>query len=281
MIWDMTLPEPRIIEVVEFWRVLTADRRDRSTASLPTTQDGELDDFNHSRYDSDAGNDDPDASDGSITGSDASNGENADDSLEPSELGDYLGLQLAGSLSTFLQIDLTGRNMDARPFEACPTPIALHVCRASRNQVSRRYRPMIDPAADTRSFYFDPRRDFLWLSIDASDEKSERLAELRQHYGQQVDLIENILIEETNWNEEDTLSPDYVKILELFRGLRVVRILIESYRSGDQSPRDPATYPALADELAERDSAVLGVRNWILEYIDQEGTIYRQVSLKV
>ena len=239
--------------------------RERNTASAPTTQGGELDDSDHSQYDSDAGNDDLDASN---TGSDASNGENADDSLEPAELGDYLGLQLAGSLSTFLQIDLTSRNIDARPFEACPAPIALQVCRASRNQVSQRYHPMINPTADTRSFYFDPRRDFLWLSIDANDKKSEKLAELRQHYSQQVDLIENILIKETNWEEGDTLSPDYVKILELFKGLRVVRILMESYQFGGQTPTDPATYPALADELAERDSAVLGVRNWILEYID-------------
>ena len=65
---------------------------------------------------------------GSITGSDASNGENADDSLELLELGDYLGLQFAGTLST-LRIGRPGRNMDARPFEACPAPIALQICR--------------------------------------------------------------------------------------------------------------------------------------------------------
>jgi hypothetical protein len=55
---------------------------------------------------------------------------------------------------------------------------------------------------------------------------------------------------------------------------------MESYHFGGQSPIDPATYPTLADELAEHDCAVLGVRNWMLEYIDREGTIYRQVSLR-
>ena len=55
---------------------------------------------------------------------------------------------------------------------------------------------------------------------------------------------------------------------------------MKSYQFGDQTPTDPETYVALADELAERDSAVLGAREWTLEYINQDGMIYRQVSLR-
>lgn len=269
MVWEMTYPDPRVIEIVERWPDFPYCR----SAVNPNNpgddmEPGSLDDT-----------DDTDNTDNTGATDDTNDTSDTSDTDMEEETQEYMGLQLAGSLSTFMEINHSPRGTWTEPYEASPLPVALHVCRATRTQALRRYIPMIDPITDRFSFYIDPRRDVLWLSLDITDEGAETVAQPRQQYGQQIDRIENVLVEEQNWDDRGGPAEYCTNFLDSFRGLKVVSILLESYGYADMSPTDPATFPGLAHSLADRDKALLGRRNWTMEYIDRDDNIYEQVFL--
>jgi len=50
---------------------------------------------------------------------------------------------------------------------------------------------------DFCAFYFNPQSDILWLNTDVTDHP-EDLDELQDHYGEQLDRIEGVLVEESD-----------------------------------------------------------------------------------
>lgn len=258
-IWEETWPEPRVIEVREFWPSLTAGEPEAQEES------DALEGANNPEERRNTGN--PDDSDS--------------ESLGTSIPGDYIGLQLAGSLSSFMDINIGSRNTWDRPFEDCPGPSSLQICHESRAHTLRHFACMIDSKVDSHSFYFNPRCDVLWLCTDITDEGAEKVAELRQHYGRQLGLIQNVLVEELNWEERGGPTSYCSNFLNIYEGIRLVQILLEGYEFGDQTPLEPAKYPDQAKELKERDAAILGNRqfDWTIEYIDRGGRVYCQLKL--
>lgn len=74
-------------------------------------------------------------------------------------------------------------------------------------------------------FYFDPRRDVLWLSLDFTDEP-EHLRDLQRFYGEQLRTIQTLLVEEEEWAE--TTPAQYTsQFLGPFCGLETVLVLLE------------------------------------------------------
>lgn len=206
----------------------------------------------------------------SDSGSDSEAEEDLSGSHDPAEF-DYL--RLSGGLSHWLREDFSSRDETVNPLERCADPVALHVCAESRVHTLHRYTRMHHPQIETSAFYIDPRSDFLWLGHDF---ESEHVDELRRYYGPQVDTIERVIVEELGlWADSDV--DDAIDILDLFGGLRFVRVILENYQfSGDdEAPPTAADYLQIANTLLGRDEPMLQGKNWRVEYTDREGNVYR------
>lgn len=70
---------------------------------------------------------------------------------------------------------------------------------------------------------------------------------------------------------------DAIDILDLFGGLRFIRVILENYQfSGDdEAPPTAADYLQIANTLLGRDEPMLQGKNWRVEYTDREGNVYR------
>ncbi|KAH6725077.1 hypothetical protein BKA61DRAFT_688507 [Leptodontidium sp. MPI-SDFR-AT-0119] len=83
------------------------------------------------------------------------------------------------------------------------------------------------------SFYFNPRHDVLWFSFDFTDE-SDYLRDLLRCYGEQLNDIESVLIEEAEW-EGLTPARYKSKYLSRLRGLKSITVL---FRDDDDDDDD-------------------------------------------
>lgn len=67
------------------------------------------------------------------------------------------------------------------------------------------------------AFYLRPERDILWVGHETED---EALEELSSYYGPQLSAIQNVLFEQSEWDDLD----DSLKKLEHFHGIRVIYV---------------------------------------------------------
>ncbi|KAH8652929.1 hypothetical protein BGZ61DRAFT_214353 [Ilyonectria robusta] len=153
-------------------------------------------------------------------------------------------------LSTFLQQDVADLSEEqGAPLEADQNSLSIH------NE--------LDKMALHRYL------DILWLHFDATMETAR---ELRQYYGRQLDHFKNVIIDETGiWSHLDQA----LEIMEPFRNIQIVHVWLESNRYSEESPpRTREEYLERARELQRRDWPALIGRNWIVNYIDDDGHIY-------
>lgn len=102
---------------------------------------------------------------------------------------------------------------DISPLEPCPPPLALWICRESREHTLKHYMFIRHPGLSAGSFYFSPARDILWLSWDVSDPMY--LAELQEDYGRSLDRFKTLVIEDDEWEDgqPDIHLPGFFSIL--------------------------------------------------------------------
>jgi hypothetical protein len=74
-----------------------------------------------------------------------------------SDAGDYIGLQLGGLFSSFMEINFGCRTTWDEPLEDCPPPSALQICHESRAHTLKHFIYMKDSRMNLGSFYFNPR----------------------------------------------------------------------------------------------------------------------------
>lgn len=141
---------------------------------------------------------------------------------------------------------------DEKPLEPCRNPIALYISYESRAHTLRHF-IRLEHQALGHSFYIDPRVDILWLSEDASDDPS-KLSSLHDSYGDQLNTISSISIEEADWDEREYLL-DFFDILEGL--LRVHIIDVNDHR--DESDWMQMQY---------KDLSKASGKQWEIEYKD-------------
>ncbi|KIM99846.1 hypothetical protein OIDMADRAFT_55744 [Oidiodendron maius Zn] len=109
-------------------------------------------------------------------------------------------LRLAGSFLTLLKTDFgANRTLDnVRPVEHCPPPVALLVCQESRRYTLSQYCLMQHAKSAAYSFFLNPSRDTLWFCRELTGQP-ECQRDLRLSYGEQLDKITTVLVEEAEW----------------------------------------------------------------------------------
>jgi hypothetical protein len=134
-------------------------------------------------------------------------------------------LRLAGPVSVLLSEDFGIRAVEEEPRMRCRPPVSLHVCRESRMHTLSQYRQLEHSVTTQGSFYFNPYRDVLWLSQDFTD-RPEYFGDLERCYGEQLNAIETLLVEESEWNIH---TPALYTSWHLgnFGGLKVILLLFE------------------------------------------------------
>ena len=95
-----------------------------------------------------------------------------------------------------------------------------------------------------------PQKVFLWLSTDITDDHVA-VKDLHNHCGEQIAPIERVVIEQSEWDGPG----GYALVSDIFGGLRVVQILLDSNQF-DDDPGPPTTreeYAPTANSLRARD----------------------------
>ena len=132
------------------------------------------------------------------------------------------------------------------PLEDCPHPVALQVCRESRQHTLRQYVATQHREFKAGSFFFSPYRDVLFLTLDFTDEPSH-LREVEHHYGSQLKNINAVLLEEVDWTQEGPAS--YTSShLTPFGDLDEILLVYGDYNE------DGDILPVVAEELRSRAS---------------------------
>jgi hypothetical protein len=72
---------------------------------------------------------------------------------------------------------------------------------ANLGDTRKQYIYMQHPELQSCSFYFNPCRDLFWLSIYVTEEP-EFLQDLIHCYGEQLDNIKRVFVEELDWEEK-------------------------------------------------------------------------------
>jgi hypothetical protein len=166
--------------------------------------------------------------------------------------------------------DGTYRNFeDEEPLEACPDPVALQVCHESRVHTLSRYIKMQHNDLENLFFYMDPRVDMLWLSEDASD-NVDKYKELQTYYGNQLDSISHVLIQEPEWDTREYLDDFF----EELRGLDRVHVVVDrhalagliSEQSRGQNRTTTATLGKVLAYLRWRDRPRSLLKAWEVVY---------------
>lgn len=149
------------------------------------------------------------------------------------EYKDYTILRLAGRFSTLLRSDFACRIVEERAVEKCPPPVALYVCQESRKLTLLNYRVMEHSELDYVNFYYRPGYDVMLFYLDFADDV-EKLEELREEYGEQLDTITEALVEEGEW-EDRTAAAYTAEVLCIMDGLETI-FLVNGEMGGE--PRD-------------------------------------------
>ena len=159
------------------------------------------------------------------------------------EYADVAILRFAGPLSLLLEGDFGTRIIEGKPLERCPPLMALQVCRESRSHTLSQYRIIEHKRSRQGSFYFNPYRDVLWLSFDFTDEP-EYLRDLQHCYGEQLNAIETLLVEEIEWNNSTPAGYTF-NYLVPFTGLKFILVL---FSDNDEDTDEDAVYEDAVDE---------------------------------
>jgi hypothetical protein len=157
----------------------------------------------------------------------------------PNEYKDVIILRFAGPLSAVLEDNdcFLSKAVEEGPLARCPSPVSLRGCRESRTYTLSQYRQMEHTAIKEGSFYFNPRRDVLWLSTDFTD-IPEYLEQLTQTYGVQLHGFETLLVGESQW-DETTPTEFTSSYLEPFGGLKAILLLLDTNdEDGYEGPED-------------------------------------------
>jgi hypothetical protein len=166
------------------------------------------------------------------------------------EYTDVACLRLTASLSSFLEYNFGSRAVEQKPLERCPLPIGLHVCQESRAHALPRYRFMEHMACKEGCFYFDPHRNVLWLSLDFTDDP-QYLRDLQRCYGEKLNTIQTLLIEEAEWDENSPAG--YTShYLRPFSGLKTILVLLED--DDEDAGEDDSSQHSDSDEYGSEDS---------------------------
>lgn len=188
-------------------------------------------------------------------------------------------LRLAATLPELLKMDFGGSRLlyEAKPLEQCPPPIALQVCRESREHTLIDYHIM-QHSQWPYSFFFNPSRDILWPSRDLNEEPGCR-RDLQSYYGRQLDKFSTLLIEEAEW---DYVTPArYTSdFLAMFKGVKTIVLVFGEYDEATGRLITEAKtheYSARAEKL--RMQFVELCRNGecqarTLQYMDRTGRFY-------
>ncbi|KND87294.1 hypothetical protein TOPH_08046 [Tolypocladium ophioglossoides CBS 100239] len=251
-IWAETWPEPRIIEVRELW----------SSSQHETQRQGPQRILDESET----------ASCRSLDHSEDGNRELNDEGSF------YLGLQLTSSFSSWMQHDFGHRVTEDEPLEECPPPISLQICRESRAFTLQHFVRIKDSISPSRSFYFSPRRDILCLSRDIVETGAEEVEEAGCCYGAQLNLIQSSLVELYDWNE--AMGPAYCfKFLHRFKGIKLVRVLLESEEYDGFEGYRVRELAVQAGQRKIKDEALLqGLAfPWTVEYVDRTGNVHARL----
>ncbi|PYI01688.1 hypothetical protein BO78DRAFT_390906 [Aspergillus sclerotiicarbonarius CBS 121057] len=119
-------------------------------------------------------------------------------------------LRAVGSLEAYSHLDYYNI-LNHAVIEPCPDPIALQICRESREHTLRTYTPMIHNTFGFGSFYFDPKRDTLLLCWDFDQCKPSLIF----YYGAQMLRFEKILVDGHFWAKD--FSSHYEDVLRAFK----------------------------------------------------------------
>jgi hypothetical protein len=124
------------------------------------------------------------------------------------------------------------------------------------------------PEISSSVIYIRPEQDILWLGQDTD---MEQLDELNKYYGLQLSTIQNVLFEETEWDDLE----DSIMKLDYFPGVRTIYVWLDSYRfQAGATVTNEQGYVDKAAEFQDRDRRALHGRNLMVEYIDYENNIY-------
>jgi hypothetical protein len=131
--------------------------------------------------------------------------------------------------------------MKKGPFEHCSDPIALQVCKESREHTLSRYMSMQHLETKEGSFYFSPSRDVLLLSVDYTngyytDDVMYYSNELKRFYNGQLNYIKTVLVLHHKWVE--TTPAGYVKFLDIFGGLEIIQLLYLQDNDDEEDEED-------------------------------------------
>jgi hypothetical protein len=98
------------------------------------------------------------------------------------------------------------------------------------------------------SFYFSPKRDFLWFSCDLTSDP-KRLWELKRYYGASLYYFKSLLIEDIEW--DDGKADDYTtNYLTLLGPLERILLIAGDYDDDDRLiPLDASELRCRADDF--------------------------------
>ena len=122
-----------------------------------------------------------------------------------------------------LKHDLGSRILENGPFEKCPDPVVLQVCRESRDHTSKTCALMQHPNLATSAFYLNPHSDVLCLTAEILDDEDYRLV-LQAHYARQLNKFKSALLESCDWA---LMSMGKTSPFDAFNSLRHIQVLLE------------------------------------------------------
>ena len=177
-------------------------------------------------------------------------------------------MRVLSSLSTFLLHDTAAISEDdAQTLEPDPGPKEFREG-SVESRTRHHWIQLQHPELSFTVFHLHPERDILWISHET---ENEALEELSNYYGPHLSAIQNVLFEQSEWDDLD----DSLKKLEHFHGIRVLYIWLESYRFLlGAAVTTQQGYLKKAAEFQARDQLALRGRNLTVEYIDYENNIY-------
>ncbi|KAK8912599.1 hypothetical protein MANI_024520 [Metarhizium anisopliae] len=178
-------------------------------------------------------------------------------------------LRVLSTLSTFLSHDTaTISEDDAQPLEEDPLRFQERFVPFAETGVCHHWIRLQHPMLSFSTFYIHPERDILWLGHET---ETEDLEELSSYYGAQLSTVQNVLFEQSEWDDLD----ESLRKLERFHGIRVIYVWLDGFRFlPGATVTNQQGYLKKAAEFQARDRRALFGRNLMVEYLDHENNIY-------